>query len=291
VVWGPQQIPAAFGWSLTLVERLGLEAAILPFQLAALWWHLGTIGTVPYRGAAAPQRLSSQIAAGFAAFFLVAPTTWIVQFAVRWIAARFGEPPVSNHPLVTQLTLHPEDALIWSLVALQAVVCAPLREEVFFRGILQPWAVHRPFGGNITALLAAVASVVFVGERQPGTGVVFSAMGFVAAVWLLLLAVRRLRIPPRLRSMSQLLFPRLSRGSLPADQVFRGVVGTSLAFSMVHMPAWPDPVPLTVLSLGLGWLAFRTQSLVGPVVCHALFNAMTMYQLRMIPLFNGQAMG
>jgi membrane protease YdiL (CAAX protease family) len=35
---------------------------------------------------------------------------------------------------------------------------------------------------------------------------------------------------------------------------------------------WPTPVPLLLLGLGLGWLASRTQSLVGPIVCHALFN-------------------
>jgi membrane protease YdiL (CAAX protease family) len=35
---------------------------------------------------------------------------------------------------------------------------------------------------------------------------------------------------------------------------------------------WPTPVALFVLALGLGALAYRTQSLVGPVVLHGLFN-------------------
>ena len=35
-------------------------------------------------------------------------------------------------------------------------------------------------------------------------------------------------------------------------------------------------MPLTVMGIGLGWLAYRSQSLVGPMVVHGLFNAVTM---------------
>lgn len=51
------------------------------------------------------------------------------------------------------------------------------------------------------------------------------------------------------------------------------VFGTALLFGMLHVGVWPTPIPLFVLGLGLGWLAWRTQSLVGPIVLHALFNA------------------
>jgi hypothetical protein len=50
------------------------------------------------------------------------------------------------------------------------------------------------------------------------------------------------------------------------------VYATALFFAAIHAGAWPHPVPLFVLGLGLGWLAQRTRSLVGPVVMHALFN-------------------
>ena len=36
---------------------------------------------------------------------------------------------------------------------------------------------------------------------------------------------------------------------------------------------WPTPIPLFALGLSLGYLAYRTQSLVAPVVLHGLFNA------------------
>ena len=50
---------------------------------------------------------------------------------------------------------------------------------------------------------------------------------------------------------------------------------SSALFAAVHSFAWPSPVALFVLALGLGWLAHRTRSLVGPIVLHGLFNAVS----------------
>jgi membrane protease YdiL (CAAX protease family) len=57
--------------------------------------------------------------------------------------------------------------------------------------------------------------------------------------------------------------------------------GTSLLFAYVHASVWPTPVPLFVLALGLGALAQRTRSLVGPIVLHSLFNGVSCVQLIM----------
>jgi membrane protease YdiL (CAAX protease family) len=50
------------------------------------------------------------------------------------------------------------------------------------------------------------------------------------------------------------------------------VYGSAMLFALAHI-TWPDPIPLFLLGLVLGWLAYRTQSLIGTMVCHALFNA------------------
>jgi membrane protease YdiL (CAAX protease family) len=47
--------------------------------------------------------------------------------------------------------------------------------------------------------------------------------------------------------------------------------GSAALFGLVH--GWPNSVPLMLLALGLGWLSYRTQSLVGCMVCHGLFNS------------------
>jgi membrane protease YdiL (CAAX protease family) len=48
--------------------------------------------------------------------------------------------------------------------------------------------------------------------------------------------------------------------------------GTSALFGAIHSNVWPSPVALFVLALGLGWLAWRTRSLAGPMLLHGLFN-------------------
>jgi len=50
------------------------------------------------------------------------------------------------------------------------------------------------------------------------------------------------------------------------------IVGSGMLFALSHA-AWPSAVALTPLGLVLGWLAYRTQSLVPGILLHALFNA------------------
>jgi membrane protease YdiL (CAAX protease family) len=50
-------------------------------------------------------------------------------------------------------------------------------------------------------------------------------------------------------------------------------------FANFHANIWPTPVALFVLALGLGWLAYRTQSVVASIVLHVLFNTITILTL------------
>jgi membrane protease YdiL (CAAX protease family) len=59
----------------------------------------------------------------------------------------------------------------------------------------------------------------------------------------------------------------------------RAIYATALCWAMLHSAVWPSPVPLFFLGLGLGWLAYRTQNLLGPVVLHGLFNATACVQI------------
>ena len=54
--------------------------------------------------------------------------------------------------------------------------------------------------------------------------------------------------------------------------VLLALYGNGLLFAALHGSIWPTPIPLFLLGVGLAWLAYRTQSLVGPLVAHALFN-------------------
>ena len=50
------------------------------------------------------------------------------------------------------------------------------------------------------------------------------------------------------------------------------VFGSAMVFSIVHASFWPTPIPLLLLGLGLGFLAYRTQSLLPSLIVHGLFD-------------------
>ncbi len=53
------------------------------------------------------------------------------------------------------------------------------------------------------------------------------------------------------------------------------VFAAALLFGAVHSFAWPTPIALFVLGLGLGYLTFRTQNLVAAILLHSLFNGVS----------------
>jgi len=53
------------------------------------------------------------------------------------------------------------------------------------------------------------------------------------------------------------------------------LVGSSALFALIHAPAEPQAVaPLFFLGMALGYVAYRTRSLMAPMLTHALFNAL-----------------
>jgi membrane protease YdiL (CAAX protease family) len=136
-------------------------------------------------------------------------------------------------------------------------------EELFFRGIVQPWVITRPWGGP-TALVAALVwtltarlDLVKSALNKGGSALLVEATPVVV---LLALAPGYVLLGGRKQPMA-------------------GVFAAALLFAWFHARVWPSPVPLLWLALGLGWLALRTRSLVAPIVLHGLFNAVACFVL------------
>ena len=147
------------------------------------------------------RRLPRDILRGAAGAALAIP----VVFGVQYYAAKVWTP--ERHP--ADLAVKADaSALTPLVVALGAVVVAPIVEEVVCRGILLGW------------LRKATPSPSWVSDLRANAVV-------------------------------------------------------SFLFAGLHLAQWPAPIPLFVLSMGLGELYRRSGGVVAPIVMHSLFNSVS----------------
>ena len=223
----------------------------LPLQLVMLLvarfamhprWRIKATGSV-----------AGKVALAVAAWCVLTPVVMLVNAAVNAASQQLDLPPethalakLGNRPLLDQV-----------LLALEACVGAPLREELLVRGVLLWWCVGRMKvpGAGVSAftgarpwfvMLAATACAANGGRWQPVAFAAVLAVGL-GVLW------------------------RVKRtGARRA----RAVYATAAFFALMHS-VWPNPLPLFVLGLGLGYLAVRTNGLLVPVLVHSLFNAVS----------------
>jgi membrane protease YdiL (CAAX protease family) len=244
----------------TAVEQRGAWAGTFAFPLEVATVILGLhwlCGAVPFQLGLTTYRLAGDSALGCLAWLGVIPVVYAVQLLTDACYRGWMGGPPEPHPLTQLLTQNPT-ALEWVRDIFVALIAAPVIEELLFRGVFQLWMIDRPLGawlGMGAAFAAAVA-------RAP------------AGSWALRLgppAFVLLMVPP---------FALLGGiRTLKRRQAVQGIYAASLLFAAAHSSVWPTPVPLFVLALALGWLAWRTQSLTAPVVLHVLFNGLTILML------------
>jgi membrane protease YdiL (CAAX protease family) len=149
------------------------------------------------------------------------------------------------------------------LIGISALVIAPIWEELMFRGVLQPWLTQREWGGHLGMGLAALIGIIDAISALKELSVPTIRMIVVTVspfVFVLLM------IPGYLYA------DRLLKKWIPGREVVQGIFATALLFGMVHSSNWPTPIPLFVLGLALGYLSYRTQTLLAPILLHSLFN-------------------
>jgi membrane protease YdiL (CAAX protease family) len=237
-------------WANVFALPLQLGLIVLAVRTFYPHWKPTVLGTGSTAG---------KLTLAVLAWLVLTPVVLAVHTAVNELSKEFGVPPES-HPL-TRLGGRP--ALDRVVFVLEACAGAPLREEVLIRGLMLAWCVGRirvpgadagPLTDARPVFVTAFAVAFAVLSRNP------NAMAF-AGVLVAGLAV---------------LWRYWRTGARRA----RAVYATAAFFALMHS-TWPNPVPLFVLGLGLGWLAVRTNGLFVPVLVHGLFNAVSaVYLLR-----------
>jgi membrane protease YdiL (CAAX protease family) len=220
-------------------------------------------GTRPYQLGLTTHRAVRNALAGALAWLVLTPFVYLVLDLATWCSRELFHIPPEEHPLtkLSQAGLWQRE---WVLLVLSAVAAAPVVEELLFRGVVQPWLARRPWGGA-----AAMCGALMMGFAlwnpdvwPTDTELDRAFRRLIPALFVLIL------LPPFL-----LVWRRSRSPAVPA------IFGTSLFWAMVHTSIWPTPVPLFLLGLGLGYLAYRTQSLVAPLTLHALFNSVACVML------------
>jgi membrane protease YdiL (CAAX protease family) len=237
--------------------NLWLPILILPFQVASLplLFYFGS-GSRPYQMGLTCQRGWQNVGLGILGAVILTPVVVGVNLLVNTIFQNYTEVVVEEHPFMRQVgAMQPSE---YVALFCAVVVAAPVLEELMVRGILQQWFATRRWGGH----LAMVSALLFaLGKRQDDFKAAWRGEG---ELWHALLpALFVVAMVP-----GYLVVWKSSRTSVgPA------VFGSALLFGALHSAVWPSPVALFVFGLFQGWLFQRTQSLVGPVVVHALFNS------------------
>jgi membrane protease YdiL (CAAX protease family) len=199
------------------------------------------------------------LALGAVAWLPMMLATSAVHLLTLWVKQQIGG-TIDVHPLAK---LRPElDGFGGVLFGLAVCVMTPWYEEFFFRGQMLPWAErarHRPW------ILVAWSLVFILATLNPLATADYRALLFAVLLALLL-------------GVCQLLPKRHPKRTILA------VVSTSAIFAAVHSSVWPNPIPLFVLALGLGYLTARTGSIVPAVVVHGLFNGASFVYLLRAPI-------
>jgi membrane protease YdiL (CAAX protease family) len=243
-------------WSIALASPF--QVLTIPLLFAAMsGTRLDQLGLTRYR-------LGRNVLAGLVGTLLLTPAVLGIYQLVQYLMLRSGGGTVEQHGLTIAATQH-LTGIEWTLLVFTATITAPVSEELMFRGAVQPWLAVHPWRSH-SAMLGALAITVWQRADHLAESSSLGIEPFAAACVPVLFVLALVPI-------YLLVWWRSRTPIIPA------IFGTASLFASVHSSVWPTPIPLFVLALGLGALAHRTRSLVGPIVLHSLFNGVSCVQL------------
>ncbi len=229
-------------WASILALPISLGALALTRYSLYPKWRPNTSGSV-----------AGKVGLAVLAWAVLTPVVLLLNAIVNVVSQQLDVPP-ETHSLAKLGGRPLRDQI---LLALEACIGAPLREEIIIRGVLLWWCVGRMKLPGVGVLpvttcrpwIVMTAATLFTATSGTWQPVVF------ACVLVVGLGV-------------------LWRFTRTGARRARAVYATAAFFALMHS-VWPNPIPLFVLGLGLAWLAVRTNGLLVPLLVHALFNAVS----------------
>ena len=226
-----------------------ISFAVVMLRARANWNDMGIGGRL----------FASDLQLGVAAFVMLAPPVYAVQMVlVQWFS--------SQHPLIELLKEDP-DPLFLALSGFSAVLVAPIAEEYFFRVLVQGW----------------LEKTLVFDRSLPGIPVAEIVGDAVYEEEYLVEADENPYAAPKVActsnegSQAPLHNPACVEGRVLPLPIFV----SAAFFAAMHASHGPDPIPLFLLAIGLGYLYQRTHRILPCIVVHMLLNACSLGALAM----------
>jgi membrane protease YdiL (CAAX protease family) len=199
---------------------------------------------------------------GVGAFFMLAMPVMLLQAALtHWWP--------SEHPLVLILRNN-ATWLLFVVGVIVAVVIAPLTEEFFFRVLLQGWLEKA--GGKRRESEANTAAMANPPQRDATSSAIVVAE---------IVPSRPDENPYAANRAEGAVVEKLAESEQTPPPPYWPIFVSAAVFALMHFSHGPDPIPLFLLALGLGYLYRQTHRLLPSVTVHFLLNGMSMALLWM----------
>ena len=163
-----------------------------------------------------------------------------------------------THP-VEQMVLQKLTIGVAILAVLSTMVLAPLIEEMLFRGILQRW-----LGRFVEDLPLPTTTSKEIGSAvglEPENTSLLRDSGYAPPKSITIESASEFSESSNQPAMR----PWSHSSNLP-------ILLTSVFFAAMHLPQWPAPIAILLLSMALGTVYQRTGSLLASITMHAFFN-------------------
>jgi membrane protease YdiL (CAAX protease family) len=248
----PQDVPFE-KWPLSArgTMLLATSVASIAGLLAAFAWLVLRYRIRPAELGLQRGRLARDVAIGTTTFLLISPLV----FGLQTVLTEFFE---SRHPLL-ELAKQGADFRFFAISILSAVVIAPIVEEYMFRVLLQSWLERITRDADFASLIfGGRDSYEKVRSPESGGEEATDVHG----------------------QDTENLIPRSTSSALPCSRRSSlAILVSALIFALMHRSHGPDPVPLFLLAVALGYVFSRTGRVLPCIVAHALLNATTIVTL------------